>query len=190
MHHLYAVMQVSMSEHVNHSRTHFSHALSHRFFSREFRIFDFRSTALVQLQGFFFSLLFHFFAVTENIFLVLFLLLLSRFLESTYLLHVSAFLQLAHEARRVTLLRYTLTIFFLSFSISPILCQWGAYARTLYVASSAFLSTENDLHHNLRPNIGGHTSRHNNRVPSKNLNGRGGWFLGEKDGYGGRTRGV
>lgn len=32
---------------------------------------------------------------------------------------------------------------------------------------SAFLSTENDLHHNLRPNIGGYTSRHNHRVPSE-----------------------
>lgn len=49
-----------------------------------------------------------------------------------------------------------------------------------YVAFFAFLSTENDLHHNLRPNIGGHTSRHNSRVPSKNLNGRGGvFFVGE-----------
>lgn len=189
MHHLYAVMQVSMSEHVNHILA--SHTLSPTASSPasfEFLISD--PLHSYNCKVFFFSLLFHFFAVTENIFLVLFLLLLSRFLESTYLLHVSAFLQLAYEARRVTLLRYTLTIFFLSFSISPILCQWGAYARTLYVAFSAFLSTENDLHHNLRPNIGGHTSRHNNRVPSKNLNGRGGWFLGEKDGYGGRTRGV
>lgn len=36
-----------------------------------------------------------------------------------------------------------------------------------HVVFSAFLSTENDLHHNLRPNIGGHTSRHNHRVPSE-----------------------
>lgn len=59
------------------------------------------------------------------------------------------------------------------------------------MAFSAFLSTENDLHHNLRPNIGGHTSRHNSRVPSENLNGRarGGdgdvFFSREKKGYGG-----
>lgn len=54
------------------------------------------------------------------------------------------------------------------------------------MAFSAFLSTENDLHHNLRPNIGGHTSRHNNRVPSKNLNSRGGVVLGGE----GRVRGA
>lgn len=46
-----------------------------------------------------------------------------------------------------------------------------ARTRASHVAFSAFLSTENDLHHNLRPNIGGHTSRHNNRVPSEILNG-------------------
>lgn len=40
------------------------------------------------------------------------------------------------------------------------------------MAFSAFLSTENDLHHNLRPNIGGYTSRHNTSAPS-DVNGRG-----------------
>lgn len=54
------------------------------------------------------------------------------------------------------------------------------------MASSAFLSTENDLHHNLRPNIGGHTSRHNNRVPSEILNGQGGYFKKKGDGMGER----
>lgn len=54
------------------------------------------------------------------------------------------------------------------------------------MAFSAFLSTENDLHHYLRPNIGGHISRHNNRVPSGKLNSRGGCFsVGE-----GRARGA
>lgn len=60
------------------------------------------------------------------------------------------------------------------------------------MAFSAFLSTENDLHHNLRPNIGGHTSRHNSRVPSEsNLNGQGEGvlFLWEKVmGEGGEKR--
>lgn len=51
---------------------------------------------------------------------------------------------------------------------------------------SAFLSTENDLHHNLRPNIGGYTSRHNHRVPSEGKlkrakRGRGVIFRWEKE---------
>lgn len=85
MHHLYAVMQVSMSEHVNH--TFASDTLFPSLLLPRISNFDFQSTALVQLQGFFvFSFLFHLFAVTpSNIFLVLFFFLLFRFLEDTYL---------------------------------------------------------------------------------------------------------
>jgi len=68
----------------------------------------------------------------------------------------------------------TFSFFLLSFSNSydSYSLRWSA--RGSLVAFSAFLSTENVLHHNLRPNIGGHTSRHNNRVPSEILNGQDG----------------
>lgn len=89
-----------------------------------------------------------------------------------YLCHL--FWQFSHEARRTTLPRNTLfflSLWFLRFFVAT----KRAYAY-LTVALSAFLSTENDLHHNLRPNSGGHTSRHNSRVPSEKLNGQGGCF--------------
>jgi len=78
----------------------------------------------------------------------------------------------------------TFSFFLLSFSNSydSYSLRWSA--RGSLVAFSAFLSTENVLHHNLRPNIGGHTSRHNNRVPSEILNGQdggGGMFREEKE---------
>lgn len=189
-------MQVSMNEHVNHilvSDTLFPTASSPASFEFWFPIHCTRTIA----RSFFFSLslslLFHLFAVTVKYF--------SRSLSLFYFpdfskvrIYVSAFLQLAHEARRIMLFRYTLTTFFSLFRFLRFFSRWNAYARTLYVAFSAFLSTENDLHHNLRPNIGGHTSRHNSRVPSENLNGREGeggvFFFWEKEGYGGRTRGA
>lgn len=98
-----------------------THSLLTRFFTRLLlpwiSSFNFRSTALVQSQSFFsFSRLFLFITLPpspSNIFLVLFLL--SRYFSEVRI-YVSAFLQLAHEARHVTLFRYIFTIsFFLSF---------------------------------------------------------------------------
>lgn len=90
-----------------------------------------------------------------------------------------------------TLYSHTL-LFSLSLEFSMNLCRWSVHARASHVAFSAFLSTENDLHHNLRPNIGGHTSRHNNRMRSEILNSQkgrgegGGCFEKKGDGMGGK----
>lgn len=189
MHHLYAVMQVSMSEHVNHilashtlsptasSPASFEFLISDPLHSYNCKVFSSRSYfTFSPSPKIFFSCSFSFYFPD-----------FSK-VHIYYTCRLSYNLLTRHVAWRyfdTPSLSFFSLFRFLRFFVNEV------HTRvTLYVAFSAFLSTENDLHHNLRPNIGGHTSRHNNRVPSKNLNGRGGWFLGEKDGYGGRTRGV
>lgn len=112
-------------------------------------------------------------------FSLLFLYFSDIFLVNTFVSYLFRQFFLTN-ARRTTLFRNTL--FFFSLSWIPSILRWNEACNTriLHVALFAFLSTENDLHHNLRPNSGGHTSRHNSRVPSENLNGQGGCFYREK----------
>lgn len=196
MHHLYA-SNASQHECTRESHIRFWHAFSHRFFSREFRVLISYPLHSCNCKVFFLLLslsYFYLFAI-KYFSRSLSLFTFPIFLEGTYLR--VGFLTIRSQG--TPLFRYIFTIvisiyldFCSLFPIFSIVHRWDAYARTLYVAFSAFLSTENDLHHNLRPNIGGHTSRHNSRVPS-GLNGRGrgdALFLWEKKGYGGQTRSV
>lgn len=166
-----------MSEHMNHKLTSLT-----RFFSPLLlpwvSSFDFRSTALVQLQGFFSSLSYFTFSPSPKIFF-LFSFYFPVFSKVRTYLRVGFLTTCSRGTPRNVISIHPSPSFSL-FSISSILYWWDAYARTLYVAFSAFLSTENDFHHNLRPNIGDHTSCHNSRVPSEkatNLNGCGGVFF-------------
>lgn len=188
-------MQVSMSVHVNRtfaSDTLFHTASSPVNFEFWFPIHCTRAIArffLLLSLSFFYLFAIKYFPRSLSLFTF------PIFLEGTYLR--VGFLTIRSQG--TPLFRYIFTIvisiyldFCSLFPIFSIVHRWDVYARTLYVAFSAFLSTENDLHHNLRPNIGGHTSRHNSRVPS-GLNGRGrgdALFLWEKKGYGGQTRSV
>lgn len=162
---------------------YYTRALSHRFFSRELRILISDPLHLYNRPRHFpLILLFH--TVAENIFLVPFLSFTLSISRKVRTCHLSYDFLIRHAV--ATLFNTPTLFFFISFSLS-LWFSWSlddvAYMRTSHFAFSAFLSTENDLHHNLRRNIGGHTSRHNNRVPSfEILNGQGGCFLGEGEG--------
>lgn len=114
----------SQHERTRKSHIRFLHAFSHRFFSREFRVLISDPLHSYNCKIFFPSLSYFFlspFRHHRQIFSrSLSLFTFPIFLRGTYL-RVD-FLQLAHEARHVTLFRYIFTIsFFPLFSISSIL---------------------------------------------------------------------
>lgn len=126
--HLYAVMQVSMNEHVNHILASCI-LFFHRFFFREFRIFISDPLHSYNCKVLFFSFLFRRHRKYSPHFISLFTFSIFRRYVFT------CRLQFTHEARRVTLFRYTLTISFSLFSISSILyrrrCIWAYLIRGL-----------------------------------------------------------
>lgn len=193
---LHAVTQISMTEPYY---TFSSHTLSPiasfpASFEFSFPIHCTR-TRTEDILFFFFTLvstfiLFHYICRRQYFFVSSFSFLVSRFFDNAYTSlflcckfltrHRCAMLSLIHDHLFFPLFNYYLLIIVLS--------RKRARTRASHVAFSAFLSTENDLHHNLRPNIGGHTSRHNNRVPSEILNGQGGCFAKKERVWDGRTR--